>query len=364
MKLVIASEAYLDEINAYRLEMLAGGGSMDGCGPLRRMEGREWLAFCEEARRMTTVTEQLAPATQFLFVREEDGKVVGMIQVRHAFNAFLERIAGHIGYSVRPSERQKGYAKAMLAAALPFCWQELGLSRVLVSCLEDNAASWRTILANGGVYESTVYDAHGQRMIQRYWIEKPRCLLVTGFEPFGGQAVNPSWEAVKALPERIGPWEIVRLRLPVVFGEAARQTIAAAENMRASAVLCVGQAGGRGAVTPERVGLNLRHAATADNAGNLPQEEPIAPGGPDALFSPLPVERMAQAIRETGVPGAVSNSAGTYVCNDLLYALLRHFAGTPVRAGFLHVPYMAGQGEPCLALEQITRALEAAIGAM
>ena len=130
------------------------------------------------------------------------------------------------------------------------------------------------------------------------------------------------------------------------------------------AVLCVGQAGGRRAVTPEKVAINLRYASIPDNAGHQPQDESVVPGGPTAYFSTLPVRAQAAAIQQAGLPGAVSYSAGSYVCNDLMYSLLHHFAGTNTRAGFLHVPYMEGQGEPFLPLSDIVRALRAAIEAI
>lgn len=186
-------------------------------------------------------------------------------------------------------------------------------------------------------------------------------LLVTGFDPFGGASVNPAWEAVKALPDVIGEWQICRLRVPTVFGLAAETVIAAAERERVDAILCVGQAGGRAAVTPEMAGVNLRFAAFPDNAGNLPQDAPVIPGGPAAYFSTLPVRSMAEAIREAGLPGAVSYSAGVFVCNDLLYSLLHHFDGSPVRVGFIHVPYLPEQGAPSLPLHQTAQALRAAI---
>ena len=287
-----------------------------------------------------------------------------MIQVRHEFNEFLEKYGGHIGYSVRPSERRKGYAKAMLAAALPFCWHELGLDRVLVSCLRENEGSRRTILANGGIYESTVLEPLDQVYLERYWIERPRRLLITGFEPFGKDSLNPSWEAVNHLPEKIGPWTLEKLLLPVTFGEAAHLAIAAAEHSGADAAVSVGLAGGRRAVTVEMAALNLRYASMADNAGFQPQDMPVAAGGPAAYFSTLPVRKMAQAVCEAGLAGAVSYSAGTYVCNDVMYSLLHHFAGTPVKAGFIHVPWSEGMGEPAWQPEDIVRALEAAIRAM
>lgn len=190
-------------------------------------------------------------------------------------------------------------------------------------------------------------------------------LLVTGFDPFGGQSINPAWEAVRLLPDTVGCWQLVRLQIPTVFGEAALRTLEAQAACGADAVLCIGQAAGRAAVTPELIGINLRYAASADNAGNLPQDEPVIPDGPAAYFSTLPVRSMAQAIRDAGFPAAVSSTAGTYVCNDLLYTLLHRLPGLPV--GFIHVPLLpcqAAGNQPSMALEDIVSALTAAIGSL
>ena len=189
-------------------------------------------------------------------------------------------------------------------------------------------------------------------------------LLITGFEPFGGQTVNPSWEAVAQLPDIIDQWQLHKLRIPVEYGEAARLTLEKAREMGAEAVISVGQAGGRGAVTPEVIGIDLREATIPDNAGRLCKGEPIEEGGPDGIFSTLPVWEMAAAIGEKGIPAKLSYSAGAYVCNDVLYTLLRHFEGTAVQAGFIHVPFIPGQGEPNMALEDIVTALTAAIGTL
>ena len=186
-------------------------------------------------------------------------------------------------------------------------------------------------------------------------------LLITGFDPFGGEKINPSWEAVRRLPERIGEYEVHKLQIPTVFGVAARTVLESAAQIMPDVILCIGQAGGRDAVTPERIGINVRSARIPDNAGNQPQEEKIEPNGADGIFSTVPVAAMAQAIRDAGLPAAVSNTAGTFVCNDTLYALLHHYACTHVRAGFIHVPYLPEQGNPSLSLEQITAALTAAI---
>ena len=189
-------------------------------------------------------------------------------------------------------------------------------------------------------------------------------LLITGFEPFGGESVNPAWEAVAALPDQISPWSLTKLKVSTVFGFAARQVIQAAEHAKADVILCIGQAGGRDAVTPEMAALNLRFASIADNAGNQPQDEPVVLGGPAAYFSTVPVRKMAQVIQAASLPGKVSYSAGTFVCNDLFYSLLNHYAASSVRVGFIHVPYLPSQGQPSLSLEATVRALCLAITAL
>ena len=190
-------------------------------------------------------------------------------------------------------------------------------------------------------------------------------LLITGFEAFGGETVNPSWEAVVRLPERIGEYSLTKLRLPVVFGEAANIAISAARETHFDDVLCIGQAGGRSAITPELVGINLRHATIPDNNGNQPKDEPIVEGGGAAYFSTLPVREMSEAIKAVGLPSAVSYSAGAYVCNDLLYSLLSHFDGSGTRVGFIHIPYSTEQGkQPSMDIDDVVKGLTAAIECM
>ena len=188
-------------------------------------------------------------------------------------------------------------------------------------------------------------------------------LLITGFDAFGGQDVNPSWLAVQALPDRIGIFELQKLQIPTVFGAAAA-VLEAAEQFQPHVILCVGQAGGRAAVTPERIAVNIRDARIPDNAGNQPVGAFVAADGPAAYFATVPVMEMAQAISDAQLPGTVSNSAGAFVCNDVLYTLLHHYAGTDTRIGFIHVPYIPQQGSPSLPLEQTAAALQAAILAL
>lgn len=192
-------------------------------------------------------------------------------------------------------------------------------------------------------------------------------LLITGFDPFGGETVNPSWEAVSRLPDIVGPYRLTKLQIPTVFSAAADAVLAAAKADRPDVILCIGQAGGRDAVTPERIAVNMASAAIPDNAGNRPVEAPILPGGPDGIFATVPVAAMARAITDAGLPGKISNTAGTFVCNDTLYRLLAHFAGTGTRVGFVHVPHLPGQaksGGPSMELDAIIAALTAAIGAL
>ena len=188
-----------------------------------------------------------------------------------------------------------------------------------------------------------------------------RKLLITGFDPFGGAAVNPAWQAVRLLPDTIADFEVHKLEIPTVFGKAADTVLDKAEEIRPDVILCIGQAGGRDAVTPERIGVNIRDAKITDNESNMPKGEFCVPEGPAAYFATVPVMDMAQAIWDAHIPGAVSNSAGAFVCNDTLYCLLHRYAGTDVKVGFIHVPYAPEQGSPNLPVERTAAALEAAI---
>ncbi|MGN0424973.1 MAG: GNAT family N-acetyltransferase [Acetatifactor sp.] len=165
------SEEYFSELKAYKKEFLDRGDSMDGCGPLRRYDDmQEYLAMVNRYLNPDTLPEGLVVASQFLCIRKNDGRLVGMIQVRHYFNEFLEKYAGHIGYSVRPSERRKGYASWMLKNIKPFC-RSIDLDKILVCCLDNNEGSRKTILKNGGIYDGTVFCEEEEVYLERYWID-------------------------------------------------------------------------------------------------------------------------------------------------------------------------------------------------
>lgn len=192
-------------------------------------------------------------------------------------------------------------------------------------------------------------------------------LLITGFDPFGGEIVNPAWEAVSRLPEIIGECHLFPLMIPTQFGHAFQAVWDKAAEIQPDIILAIGQAGGRKAVTPEMVAINWRYARIADNNGAMPQDEKIIPDGPDAYFATVPVRKMVNAIEQAGFPAAVSYSAGTFVCNEVMYSLLHHFRDTDVSAGFIHVPFLPEQAKdqhPSMALSDIVKALEAAVSAL
>ncbi|HTQ32908.1 MAG TPA: pyroglutamyl-peptidase I [Stellaceae bacterium] len=189
--------------------------------------------------------------------------------------------------------------------------------------------------------------------------------LVTGFEPFDGDRINPSFEALQRLPARLGALEIATRALPVVYGAALSALRAAIADAGPDIVLSVGLAGGRCELSLERVAINIDDARLPDNAGNQPIDRPVVAGAPAAYFATLPIKAAVAALREAGVPAAVSNSAGTFLCNHIFYGLMHEAAvsGNRFRGGFLHVPYLPSQaasvpGAPSMALEQIVEGIE------
>ena len=189
-------------------------------------------------------------------------------------------------------------------------------------------------------------------------------IIVTGFDPFGGEKINPSIECVKALPEVEGV-ELIRLELPTVFKESAKRLNEVINEVKPDAVLSVGQAGGRPGITMERIAINVDDARIPDNINQQPIDEEIQVEGEAAYFSTLPIKRIVKAIREAGISAEVSNSAGTFVCNHIMYQAL--FAATkadkPFKAGFMHIPFIPEQtaDKPSLPLEESTKALQIAI---
>ena len=196
-------------------------------------------------------------------------------------------------------------------------------------------------------------------------------ILVTGFDPFGGEKVNPALEAVKSLPSVIHGAEIRWVEIPTVFYQSAEILETEIVRYQPDVVLCIGQAGGRASLTPERVAINQDDARIPDNQGNQPIDTPIRLDGEAAYFSTLPIKAIVQAIKEVGLPATVSNTAGTFVCNHLMYQVLyladKKFPN--MRAGFMHIPYMTEQvvnkpNTASMCLRDIVRGIEVAIGAI
>lgn len=170
-------------------------------------------------------------------------------------------------------------------------------------------------------------------------------ILLTAFEPFGGDTVNPAQEAVRMVPDEIAGAAIVKIDVPVVVGKSIETVRRAMEKEQPDAVLCIGQAGGRIGLTPERVAINIDDARIPDNEGNQPIDQPVFADGAPAYFATLPVKAMVAAIREAGVPASLSNTAGTFVCNHLMYGVLYYIekCWPHMRGGFMHVPFLHEQ---------------------
>lgn len=197
-------------------------------------------------------------------------------------------------------------------------------------------------------------------------------ILVTGFDPFGGESINPAWEAVKALPDTIQNARIIKLQIPTSFSDCYPAVEQEIEHLIPDVVLNVGQAGGRSQITIEKVAINLAEARIPDNLGCMPLEEALEPEGDTAYFATVPVKNMVQHILDHNIPAAVSYSAGTYVCNCLMYRVL-HAASLKypgLKAGFIHVPFSREQaaiktaGTPFMEISTITRGLFYAIEAI
>jgi pyroglutamyl-peptidase len=193
-------------------------------------------------------------------------------------------------------------------------------------------------------------------------MSSPRPVLLTGFEPFGGDAVNPSQDIARALDGSvIAGHRVVGRVLPCVFGGAPRALLSWIEELRPALVVCLGQAGGRAEISPERVAINIDDARIPDNAGAQPVDMPIVRGAPNAYWSTLPLKPIISALTTRGLPAKISNSAGTFVCNHVFFALMHSLRRRrSVRAGFIHVPWLPAQadpGQPSLPLERMIEAI-------
>lgn len=196
-------------------------------------------------------------------------------------------------------------------------------------------------------------------------------ILITGFDPFGGEKINPALEAVKKLPDTILGEEIIKIEIPTVFGKSLEKIEENIIKHNPDVVISIGQAGGRFGVTPERVAINMDDARIKDNEGNQPIDTSIFEDGEAAYFSSLPIKAMVKEMNDNGIPGSVSNSAGTFVCNHVMYGVLylidKKYPN--IRGGFIHVPYIPSQvttkpNSPSMSIDDIAKGLELSIKAV
>ena len=201
-------------------------------------------------------------------------------------------------------------------------------------------------------------------------------ILVTGFDPFGGEKINPALETIKRLPDAVLGAQIIKLEIPTVVGKSLAKIQEAVEKENPDVVLSIGQAGGRSEITVERVGINIDDCRIPDNEGNQPIDEPIVAGGPSAYFVTVPIKAIVEKIKANKIPASISNTAGTFICNHVCYgvahlAAARTAAGKPMKSGFIHIPFLPEQviGKPALTpsmsletiVSGITHALEAIV---
>jgi pyroglutamyl-peptidase len=193
-------------------------------------------------------------------------------------------------------------------------------------------------------------------------------ILVTAFEPFGGETINPSYEVLKRLDDRIKGAEIEKLLVPTAFNVSIDKVIEKINEINPDVVLSIGQAGGRADISIERVAINIDDARIPDNLGYQPEDKIIDLEGETAYFSTIPIKRIAQAIKKENIPVSISNSAGTYVCNHLLYGVLNYLSKNRlnIKAGFIHIPYLPQQvldkpNTPWMSLDDMVKAITIAI---
>ena len=201
-------------------------------------------------------------------------------------------------------------------------------------------------------------------------------ILVTGFDPFGGEKINPALETIKRLPDTILGAQIIKLEIPTVVGKSLAKIKEAVEKENPDVVLSIGQAGGRSEITVERIGINIDDCRIPDNEGNQPIDEPVIKGGPAAYFVTVPIKAIVENIKAHNIPASISNTAGTFICNHVCYgvahlAAARTAAGKPMKSGFIHIPFLPEQviGKPALTpsmsletiVSGITHALEAIV---
>lgn len=196
-----------------------------------------------------------------------------------------------------------------------------------------------------------------------------KTVLLTGFDPFGGESINPAWEVAKSLHEKtIGEYKIISKQVPTVFQKSISVLKEYIEELNPEMIICIGQAGGRPDITIERVAINVDDARIADNEGNQPVDVPVVEEGPAAHWSRLPMKAIVKRLQEEGIPASVSQTAGTFVCNHLFYGLMHELVkrDKKIKGGFIHIPFLPEQasnypGQPSMSLSTIRKGIELAV---
>jgi len=196
-----------------------------------------------------------------------------------------------------------------------------------------------------------------------------KTVLLTGFDPFGGESINPAWEVAKSLHEKtVGEYKIISKQVPTVFQKSIQVLKEYIEELNPEMIICIGQAGGRPDITIERVAINVDDARIADNEGNQPVDVPVVEEGPAAYWSTLPMKAIVKRLQEEGIPASVSQTAGTFVCNHLFYGLMHELEkyDKKMKGGFIHIPFLPEQasnypGQPSMSLSTIRKGIELAV---
>ncbi|TCJ82262.1 UNVERIFIED_ORG: pyroglutamyl-peptidase I [Bacillus cereus] len=196
-----------------------------------------------------------------------------------------------------------------------------------------------------------------------------KTVLLTGFDPFGGESINPAWEVAKSLHEKtIGEYKIISKQVPTVFQKSISVLKEYIEELNPEMVICIGQAGGRPDITIERVAINVDDARIADNEGNQPVDVPVVEEGPAAYWSTLPMKAIVKRLQAEGIPASVSQTAGTFVCNHIFYGLMHELEkrDKKIKGGFIHIPFLPEQasnypGQPSMSLSTIRKGIELAV---
>ncbi len=347
-----------------------------------------WPVHTSVENSLEIIRTVLSKPETYAVVLKQTGAVVGSIGEFSSDAQFAANGEPELGYWIGRPYWGRGLIPEAMHAMLARCFCQLGAKRVWCSHFDGNDKSRRVQEKCGFFYHHTEHDtrwlaASGRQVLHYGCISRaqfeagrgdtgaqPYRVLVTGFDPFGGEAVNPAFKAVQLLPETVCGARIYKRELPTVFTRAGQTLRAAIDETAPDLVICVGQAGGASGLLLERVAVNLQDARIADNAGSQPCDVPVVPGGPTAYFTKLPVKRIAAALREASIPAQLSCSAGCFVCNDVFYTLM-HLIATErpaLMGGFVHVPYCMAQaaqkpaGTPAMELETIAKGLSVTLG--